>query len=75
FNPSTTISFSIPENSFVTLKVYDVLGSEVAELVNGQIEAGIHKVNFNAFNLNTGVYFYTIKAGNFTETKKLMLVK
>jgi len=51
------------------------LGSEVAELVNGQVEAGVHKVNFNAYNLNSGIYFYTIKAGNFSETKKLMLVK
>lgn len=75
FNPSTTISFSLPQSSLVTLKVYDILGSEVAELVNGQVEAGIHKVNFNAYNLNSGIYFYTIKAGNFTETKKLMLVK
>jgi hypothetical protein len=75
FNPTTTITYSIPQNSFVTLKVYDVLGSEVAELVNGTVEAGIHKINFNAFNLNSGVYFYTIKAGNFNETKKLMLMK
>jgi hypothetical protein len=75
FNPTTAITYSIPENSFVTLKVYDVLGSEVADLVNGVVEAGVHKVNFNAFNLNSGVYFYTIKAGNFSETKKLMLMK
>jgi hypothetical protein len=75
FNPTTTITYSIPQNSVVTLKVYDVLGSEVAELVNGQVEAGIHKVNFNAYDLNSGIYFYTIKAGNFSETKKLMLVK
>jgi hypothetical protein len=75
FNPTTTISYSIPQSSFVTLKVYDILGSEVAELVNGQVEAGVHRVNFNAFNLNSGVYFYTIKAGNFNETKKLMLMK
>jgi hypothetical protein len=75
FNPTTAITYSVPQNSFVTLKVYDVLGSEVAELVNGQVEAGVHKVNFNAFNLNSGIYFYTIKAGNFSETKKLMLMK
>jgi hypothetical protein len=75
FNPTTAITYSIPQNSFVTLKVYDILGSEVAELVNGQVEAGVHKVNFNAFNLNSGVYFYTIKTGNFSETKKLMLMK
>lgn len=75
FNPATTITYSIPQNSLVTLKVYDVLGSEVAELVNGQVEAGIHKVNFNAYDLNSGIYFYTINADNFTATKKLMLVK
>lgn len=75
FNPTTTIYFSIPQNSFVTLKVYDVLGSEVAELVNGQVDAGVQKVNFNAINLNSGMYFYTLKAGSFTETKKLMLIK
>lgn len=75
FNPTTTITYSIPQNSFVTLKVYDILGSEVAELVNGEVEAGVHKVNFNGFNLNSGVYFYTIKAGNFSETNKLMLMK
>lgn len=75
FNPTTAITYSIPQNSFVTLKVYNVLGSEVAELVNGEVQAGVHKVNFNGFDLNSGVYFYTIKAGNFSETKKLMLMK
>jgi hypothetical protein len=74
FNPTTAITYSIPQNSFVTLKVYNVLGSEVAELVNGEVQAGVHKVNFNGFDLNSGVYFYTIKAGNFSETKKLMLI-
>ena len=75
FNPSTTISYSVPQSAYVTLKIYNILGSEVATLVNGVVEAGVHKVNFNAVNLNSGVYFYTIKSGNFTETKKLMLTK
>ena len=75
FNPTTTITYSIPQNSFVTLKVYNILGSEVAELVNGQVEAGVHKINFNSFNLNSGVYFYTIKAGNFNSAKKMTLMK
>jgi hypothetical protein len=75
FNPTTTITYSVPQNTFVTLKIYNILGSEVAELVNGQVDAGVHKVNFNAYNLNSGVYFYTIKAGNFSETKKLTLMK
>jgi len=75
FNPTTTITYSVPQNTFVTLKIYNILGSEVAELVNGQVDAGIHRVNFNAYNFNSGVYFYTIKAGNFSETKKLTLMK
>ena len=75
FNPSTEISYSIPEKSFVSLKVYNVLGKEIASLVNNQEEAGIHQINFNAANLSSGMYFYTIRAGNFTATKKLMLLK
>ena len=75
FNPTTIISYAVPEQSFVSLKVYNVLGKEVASLVNNQVEAGIHKVNFNASNLSSGIYFYTIKAGKFTATKKLMLLK
>jgi Secretion system C-terminal sorting domain len=76
FNPTTTISYSIPENSFVTIKVYNVLGVEVASLINNQVEAGEHNIQFNASNdLSSGVYFYTIKTGNFSATKKLMLLK
>ncbi len=75
FNPSTTINYSVPEKSFVTLKVYNVLGKEVASLVNNQEDAGSHQVNFNAINLSSGMYFYTIRAGNFTATKKLILLK
>jgi hypothetical protein len=75
FNPTTTISYSIPEKSFVSLKVYNILGQEVASLINNQEEAGPHRVNFNAMNLSSGVYFYSIRAGNFTATKKLMLLK
>ena len=75
FNPSTTISYSLPQDNFVSLKVYNVLGNEVATLVNEQITAGDHKINFNASNLSSGVYYYTIRTGNFTSTKKLMLLK
>jgi hypothetical protein len=75
FNPTTTISYSIPTDNFVSLKVYNVLGNEVATLVNGQITSGAHNINFNASNLASGVYYYTIKTGNFTSTKKLMLLK
>lgn len=75
FNPNTKIDFSIPKNSLVTIKVYDVLGKEVAVLVNKDLTIGSYTVDFNASSLTSGVYFYTISAGEFTETKKLVLVK
>ncbi|NWG29452.1 MAG: T9SS type A sorting domain-containing protein [Ignavibacteriaceae bacterium] len=75
FNPTTSISFSIPKNGFVTLKVYDILGKEVAELVNEIKEAGNYSVTFNASELPSGIYFYTLTSGNFTATKKLILLK
>lgn len=75
FNPSTFISYSLPENAMVTLKVYDLLGREVATLVNGQQKAGIYRVNMNAGNLTSGVYIYKISAGRYSESKKMMLVK
>ncbi len=75
FNPTTTIEFSIPERSHVSLKVYDVLGTEVATLVDGWMESTNHKVIFNAKNLASGIYYYTLSTGNFTSTKKLILLK
>ena len=75
FNPWTMISYSIPQTSFVTLKVYDVLGNEVVTLVNETKSAGKYDVNFNATNLSNGIYFYTIKTDNFTYTKKMVLLK
>lgn len=75
FNPVTNISFSIPKNGLVTLKVYDILGSEVAELVNEVREAGNYSVTFNALDLPSGIYFYTLTTGNFNATKKLILLK
>jgi len=75
FNPSTSIKFSVPTSEFVTLKVYDVLGNEVATLVNEQKAVGSYEVRFDAGNLASGMYIYTLKAGNFTQTKKLMLMK
>lgn len=75
FNPSTIIAFTLPNSAFVTLKVYDMLGSEVTTLVNTEVQSGYHQINFNASGLSSGVYFYTIKAGNFTDTKKLILAK
>jgi photosystem II stability/assembly factor-like uncharacterized protein len=75
FNPSTTITFSIPQKSDVSVKIFDILGNEVATLVNETKEAGRYNINFNASNYSSGVYFYSIKAGNFTETKKMTLLK
>ncbi|HUX61859.1 MAG TPA: T9SS type A sorting domain-containing protein [Ignavibacteriaceae bacterium] len=75
FNPTTTITFQIPKSSFVTLKVYDVLGREVSTLMNEQKSPGTYSVNFNASNLSSGVYFYRMKVGSFVETKKLVLLK
>ncbi|MBZ0181628.1 MAG: T9SS type A sorting domain-containing protein [Melioribacteraceae bacterium] len=75
FNPSTSIEYSVPSNEFVTLKVYDVLGSTVSTLVNETKEAGKYNVTFDASNLTSGIYFYSINAGGFTQVKKMMLVK
>jgi hypothetical protein len=75
FNPSTSIKYSLAAQSLVSLKVYDILGSEVATLVNTVQGTGAYEVNFNASNLASGLYFYTLKAGNFTSTKKMMLLK
>ncbi len=75
FNPSTTIKYSVAERSNVNIKVYDMLGKEVANLVNTVKEAGSYEVNFNASNLASGMYVYTITAGNFTSSNKMMLMK
>ncbi len=75
FNPSTVISYQLPANSAVSLKVFDAIGREIATLVNEVKEAGSYSVQFNASHLSNGIYFYTIKAGNFTATKKLTLLK
>jgi len=75
FNPSTTIKYQIPESGFVTLKVYDVLGKEVATLVNSEQQAGSYTTNFNALNLTSGIYLYTIKVNDYVAVKKMMLLK
>ncbi len=75
FNPTTMIRYELPVASTVSLKVYDVLGREVATLVNERQEAGAYSVTFNANTLSSGVYFYRLQAGNFVATKKMMLVK
>jgi photosystem II stability/assembly factor-like uncharacterized protein len=75
FNPSTVISFHLPVSGNVTLKVYDILGNEVTTLVNEEKTAGNYNIEFNAEKYCSGVYFYTMRAGNFIETKKLILLK
>ncbi|MDH3267810.1 MAG: T9SS type A sorting domain-containing protein, partial [Ignavibacteria bacterium] len=86
FNPSTIIKYTIPsviatplkrgkQSQFVTLKVYDVLGNEIAILVNEEVSAGTYETNFNATELSSGIYFYKLQAGDFVETKKMILMK
>ncbi len=75
FNPSTTIRYAIPQPAQVSLKVYDVLGREVATLVNARQSAGVYVANFDATALPSGMYFYRLQAGSFSETRKMMLVK
>jgi hypothetical protein len=75
FNPSTTIKFTLPQSSNVTLKVFNALGQEVSTLVNGFMESGVHTVNFNASFLNSGIYFYKIDAGLNSEVRKMTLIK
>jgi hypothetical protein len=75
FNPATVINYSLPTSSDVTLKVYDALGQEVATLVDGYVSAGSHYVQFDASSLSSGVYFYRINAGSFTDSKTLVVLK
>ena len=75
FNPTTTIKFSIPQKGLVKLVVYDMLGKEVATLVNDEQTAGNYEVTFDASKLTTGVYFYKITSGDFSDVKKMILVK
>lgn len=75
FNPTTTIKFNIPANENVSLKVYNILGDEIATLINEKMNAGSHEVQFNASEYSSGIYFYTLKTGSFSQTKKLILMK
>lgn len=75
FNPSTTITYGLPKEEFVTIKVYNLIGQEVATVFEGKKNAGSHSVSFNAYGLNSGVYFYKIQAGNFSQVKRMVLVK
>jgi len=80
FNPTTTIKYQTPELSFVRLIVYDVLGNEIATLVNEEKPSGSYELEFNSYsgdvrNLTSGAYFYRLQAGNYIETKKMLLLK
>jgi hypothetical protein len=75
FNPATKIQYSIPEASFVQLKVYDIIGNEVSTLVSEEQSAGSYRVDFDGQGLSSGIYFYKIQTGNYAETKKMNLLK
>lgn len=75
FNPTTTINYQLPENGFVTIKIYDMLGKEIATLVNEQKSAGYHTATFDASKLTSGVYIYTINVNSFTQSRKMLLMK
>ena len=75
FNPITRITYSIPQSSYITLKVYNLLGQEVTTLFEGVQQAGNHIVNFDATGLTSGIYFYRLQANGYVETKKLVLMK
>ncbi|MBU2491803.1 MAG: T9SS type A sorting domain-containing protein [Bacteroidetes bacterium] len=75
FNPNTIISYQLPEQSNVKLKIYDMLGREIKTLVNDVKPAGSYNISFNAANLSSGIYFYTINTPSFSQSKKMMLIK
>lgn len=75
FNPTTTIKYELPENSFVAIKVYDSLGRELKSLVNQNQDKGVQQITFDAGELPSGIYYYTLKAGNYSASKKMLLIK
>jgi hypothetical protein len=75
FNPSTVITYQLPAVKFVSLKVLDVLGREVATLVNEVRQPGTHSVRWNASGVSSGVFFYWLQAGSFFSTKKMLMIK
>ncbi len=75
FNPSTSIRFRVPEEGWVTLAVYDLLGREIATVVDGQKAPGSYAVEFDASGLASGLYVYRLTAGSYTQTRKMMLVR
>jgi hypothetical protein len=75
FNPSTTIRFNLPEASVVKLTIFNILGQKIRTLVNELRESGVNSINFDASDLNSGIYIYKIEAGNFVQTRKMTLLK
>ena len=75
FNPTTKINFALPKNGFATLKVYDVLGRQVALLMSEVKQAGYYSIDFDASKLSSGIYFYKLESGTFTDVKRMVLVK
>ncbi|NWF90917.1 MAG: T9SS type A sorting domain-containing protein [Ignavibacteriaceae bacterium] len=75
FNPTTLIRYELPSQSFVTIKIYDALGNLVDELVNEEKSAGAYEVIFNASKLSSGVYFYSLQAGSFIQTNRMLLLR
>ena len=75
FNPTTTIPFSLPSRSFVTLKIFDVMGRDVARIVSEEMPAGSYLKQWNASGLSSGMYFYRLQAGRYAETKRLVLLR
>ena len=75
FNPSTTFLFGLPSKAFVSLKIFDVTGREVASVISDELSAGNYSRQWNASGFSSGMYFYRLQAGAFTETKKLLLVR
>ncbi len=75
FNPATTIEYALPKSSEVLLTIYNLLGHEMARLVDGELSAGYHSVAWDASNVTSGVYFYTLQAGEFVETRKMVLLR
>lgn len=75
FNPTTTIRYELPKASYVRLEIFNMLGQQVATLVDGERQAGVYAAEFNALNLSSGTYFYKLQAGGFADVKRLMLLK
>jgi hypothetical protein len=75
FNPVTTIQFTIPNSGYVTLNIYNLIGEKISTLLNGFMEAGVHTINFDAGNLNSGFYVYTLESNGSVLTRKMLLLK